>query len=258
MRVLFIGDVIGQPGRDILVRRLAELVEAEDAGFVIVNGENAAGGKGLTPAIAGELFDLGINVITLGNHTFDRREIEDALSDSRILRPANYPPNVPGQGYGIYTLGAGKKIAVVSLMGRVYLTPIDCPFRKANEILDKIAGETSTVIVDFHAEVTSEKIAMGWYLDGRVSAVIGTHTHVPTADERILPRGTAFITDAGMTGPVDGVIGMDRDVVIKKFLTGMPQYFVVAKGNVMIQGCIIDIDDATGRATAIRRIAVQG
>jgi hypothetical protein len=258
MKVLFIGDIVGQPGRDILCRRLGEIIDGECPDVVIANAENAAGGKGLTGQVAGELFDLGVHVLTLGNHTFDRKEIEDALSDTRILRPVNYPPNVPGRGYGIYPLSNNRKIAVISLMGRVYLPDIDCPFRAMNDVLEQVAAQTANIVVDFHAEVTSEKVAMSWYLDGRVSAVIGTHTHVQTADERIMPRGTACLSDAGMTGPVDGVIGMDRDVIIKKFLTGIPQHFVVAKGNAAIQGCVIEINEATGKADTIRRINIQG
>jgi metallophosphoesterase (TIGR00282 family) len=258
MKVLFIGDIVGQPGRDILARRLNEIIDETQPDFVVANGENAAGGKGLTGTIAKELFDLGIQVLTLGNHAFDRREIEEALIDPRILRPANYPPNVPGKGWGVYAVSGGRKLAVVNLLGRVYLPAIDDPFRTANDILEKIYAETRNILVDIHAEVTSEKVAMGWYLDGRVSAVVGTHTHIPTADERIMPKGTAYLTDAGMTGPTDGVIGMDRDVVIKKFLTGIPQHFVVAKGNASVQGCVIDIDDATGQAKSIKRINIQG
>jgi metallophosphoesterase (TIGR00282 family) len=210
----------------------------------------------LTAPIAGELFGLGINVITMGNHTFDRKDFEQALANPKVLRPANYPPNVPGQGWGVYAAGS-TKIAVINLMGRVYMPCLDCPFRAANEILEKTSREAAVTFVDFHAEVTSEKVAMGWYLDGRVSAVIGTHTHIPTADEQVLPGGTAYLTDAGMTGPAEGVIGMDRDLVLKKFLTGMPQYFAVARGQSVLQGCLLDIDNTTGRARSIKRIHIR-
>jgi metallophosphoesterase (TIGR00282 family) len=192
----------------------------------------------------------------MGNHTFDRREIEDVIDQPAILRPANYPPGVPGHGWGIFSLKDGRKIAVVSLLGRIYLPDVDCPFRKMNEVLEEIYPQTRNIFVDFHAEVTSEKQAMGWYLDGRVSAVIGTHTHIPTADERILPKGTAYLTDAGMTGPSEGVIGMDKEIIIKKFLTSIPQQFVVAKGNAIIQGCCIELDESSGKAVSLRRIKV--
>lgn len=255
MKVIFIGDIIGQPGREILERHLPDLIEQEKPDFVIANGENAAGGKGITAPIAADLIALGINVITLGNHTFDRREAEEALRNPKVIRPANYPPGVPGSGFGVYTTAKNEKIAVVNLMGRVYLPHIDCPFRKANEILDKLRSETRAIIVDLHAEVTSEKQAMGYYLDDRVSAVIGTHTHIPTADETILAGGTAYLTDVGMTGPSEGVIGMDKELVIKRFLTAMPQRFEVAGGSSVLQGCVIEIESGTGRAVGIRRFS---
>ena len=258
MKILFVADIVGQPGREMLSNRLPELKDRENPDFIIANGENAAGGKGLTALVAQEIFNCGVNVITLGNHAFDRREIEDAITNPRILRPANYPPNVQGRGFGIYSIDGKGKIAVVNAMGRVYMPIIDCPFRGMNDILEKIAGETKTIVVDFHAEVTSERVAMGWYLDGRVSAVIGTHTHIPTADEKILPQGTAYITDAGMTGPSEGVIGMDKEIVLKRFLTGLPHPFVVAKGQNIMQGCVLDIDEGTGKARSIKRFSVEG
>lgn len=257
MKVLFIADVVGQPGREILSNRLPELKEKEKPDLVIANGENAAGGKGLTEPVAQEIFNSGVNVITLGNHAFDRKEIEDAINNPRILRPVNYPPNVQGKGFGVYSVDGKGKVAVVNAMGRVYLPIIDCPFRAMNDVLEKLAGETKVIFLDFHAEVTSEKVAMGWYLDGRVSAVICTHTHIPTADEKILPQGTAFITDTGMTGPSEGVIGMDKEIVLKRFLTGLPYPFSVAKGQTVMQGCIVDIDESTGKARSIRRFSIQ-
>ena len=258
MKVLFVADIVGQPGREILSNRLPELKDREKPDFIIANGENAAGGKGLTAVVAQEIFNSGVNVITLGNHAFDRKEIEEAITNPRILRPANYPPNVQGKGYGVYSIDGKGKIAVINAMGRVYMPIIDCPFRGMNDVLEKISGETKVIFVDFHAEVTSERVAMGWYLDGRVSAVIGTHTHIPTADEKILPQGTAYITDAGMTGPCEGVIGMDKEIVLKRFLTGLPHPFAVAKGQNIMQGCVVEIDESTGKARSIKRFSVEG
>lgn len=256
VKIVFISDIVGQPGREIIASKLPELAAAEKPDFIIANGENAAGGKGITTTIANDLFTLGVNVITLGNHTFDRKDAELALDSDRILRPANYPPGVPGCGWGEFATENGAKVAVINLMGRVYMPLTDCPFRAASVILGKIPGDVKNIFVDFHAEVTSEKQAMGWYLDGKVSAVIGTHTHIATADERVMPQGTAYITDAGVTGPSEGVIGMDKELVLKKFLTGMPQHFEVAKGRSLMQGCVITTDSATGKATHIRRFSL--
>jgi metallophosphoesterase (TIGR00282 family) len=256
MKIIFISDIVGLPGREIISSRLPSFAAVEKPDFIIANGENSAGGKGITTTIANELFLLGINVITLGNHTFDRKEAEGALDSEKILRPANYPPGVPGCGWGIFATVDDQKIAVINLMGRVYLPITDCPFRAAAAIIEKIPKDVKHIFVDFHAEVTSEKQAMGWYLDGRVSAVIGTHTHIPTADERVMPQGTAYITDAGMTGPFEGVIGMEKELVLKKFLTAMPQYFEVAKGRSVMQGCVITTDDSTGKALSIKRFSL--
>ena len=256
MIVLFIADIVGQPGRDMVRSKLSALRDKEKTVFVIANAENAAGGKGLTGIIANELFNYGVDVITLGNHAFDRREVEDAIDNPKILRPANYPSNVPGRGFGVYETDGKVKIAVVNLMGRVYMPLTDCPFRKANEILDALAGTTKNIIVDFHAEITSEKQAFGYYMDGRASAVLGTHTHIPTADERVLPGGTAYISDTGMTGPADGVIGMDKEIILKKYLTGLPQHFAVSKGGSIMQGCVIDINQNTGKAVSIKRFSI--
>jgi len=260
IRVLFIGDIVGEPGRDMLKNNLPGIIEKENIGFVVANSENAAHGKGLTKNVSDEIFSYGVNVSTMGNHTFERPEISAIIADPRILRPANYPDEVPGNGYGIYEIplsGSKIKIAVVNLMGRVFMTPLDDPFRAAERITAEISKATKNIIVDFHAEITSEKQAFGWFLDGRVSAVIGTHTHVQTADARILPSGTAYITDAGMTGPRDGIIGMDRDIIIKKYLTAIPHRFSVAAGPAMLNACVIDIDTDTGASTGIRIIRIE-
>lgn len=256
MKLLFIADIVGEPGREMISKRLPGLINRENPDFVVANAENSAGGKGLTGMIAGELFGSGVDVITLGNHTFDRKEIESTIDNPKILRPANYPVGVPGNGWGVYETRAGKKIAVINLMGRVYMPILDDPFRKAGELIEKAAKETKCIFVDFHAEITSEKQTMGWYLDGRVSAMCGTHTHIPTADERVLPGGTAYITDAGMTGPSEGVIGMDKEVILKKYLTGIPQHFSIAKGASVMQGCVIEIETESGKATSIKRFSL--
>ncbi|MBN1824439.1 MAG: TIGR00282 family metallophosphoesterase [Endomicrobiales bacterium] len=257
MKILFIGDIVGEPGRELVARKLPELKDREKPDFIVANAENAAGGKGITTQVMNELLSFGIDVLTLGNHTFDRKETDRVFENPAVLRPVNYPANVPGRGYGIYEAGNGENVAVVNAMGRVYMPHIDCPFVKMNEILPEISKTAKNILVDFHAEITSEKIAFGWYMDGRVSAVVGTHTHVPTADEKVLPSGTAFITDAGMTGPAEGVIGMDRELVLKKFLTGIPQHFSVAKGASVMQGCVITLN-SSGRADEIRRFEERG
>jgi len=224
--------------------------------FVIVNGENAAGGLGITQPIAKSLFVCGADVITLGNHSFAKRDAVALFKDEhRLIRPANYPPGAPGAGWGMFDVGNKGKVGVLSLVGRVFMNPMDCPFRRADEILAELAAQTSVIIVDMHAEATSEKVALGWYLDGRVSAVIGTHTHTPTADERILPKGTAYITDAGMTGVRDSVLGLDRQVVIEKFISQIPTKFQLADGEAMLQGVLVDVDESSGRAKSIRRLS---
>lgn len=255
MKVLFIGDIVGEPGRLAVKETLRELTRNTQFDFIIANGENTSGGKGLTKDVAEELFSLGVNVITLGNHTWGRKEIEQIIDDPRILRPVNFPPGVPGKGWNIYSVsGDNTKIAVINLMGRVYMPLLDCPFRSADSVLKEITLQTENIIVDFHAEITSEKQAMGWYLNGKVSAVMGTHTHVQTADERILSDGTAYLSDCGMCGSEDGVIGMDREIILKRYLTSMPYRFIVAKGNLIFNGCRIDIDKTTGKATIIESI----
>ena len=244
MRVLFIGDIVGSPGRHIVRERLADLVQQRAIDLVIANGENSASGFGITPRIAEELFQQDIAVITGGNHSWDRKEIVDFMPhEPRLLRPANYPEQNPGVGLYIGAARNGVKFAVVNLQGRVFLPPIDDPFKKADALLETLPTDVSFVLVDMHAETTSEKMALGWYLDGRVTAVVGTHTHVTTADERVLPNGTAYITDVGMTGPHDGVIGMDRVGVLKKFIDAMPSRFEVASDNVQLNAVLVETED---------------
>ena len=258
-RILFIGDVIGRPGRVALSIILPDLKELYKPQLTIANGENLAGGLGITQGTADELFSYGVDLITTGNHIWDKKEILEYIdSEERILRPANYPQGVPGRGYAVFDIHTESsiqhRVAVFNLSGRIFMAPLDDPFTAATNILPKLHEEANIVILDFHAEATSEKIAMGWYLDGKVSAVIGTHTHVQTADETILPNGTAYITDAGMTGPINSVIGMKTESVIKKFLTQMPVRFDVAKGDVVVSGVIIDVDPVTGGAISIERL----
>ncbi|MFH1380207.1 MAG: TIGR00282 family metallophosphoesterase [bacterium] len=253
MKILFIGDIIGRPGREKVAELLPKLKEKEEIDFVIANGENSAGGKGINPRIADEFAGMGIDVITLGNHSFDRKEVLNIIDDPRILRPINYPASVPGKGYGIFEVKE-IQLAVISLMGRVYLPNIDDPFRKADTAIETIRKVTPLILVDFHAEITSEKQAMGWYLNGRVSAVIGTHTHVPTADAKILDQGTAYISDCGMVGPSEGIIGADREMALKRFLTGIPVHLPVAQGRVAFNGAVIEIDEQDGKAKKITQI----
>jgi metallophosphoesterase (TIGR00282 family) len=253
MRVLFIGDIVGSPGRQIVRDRLADLVEHQHIDLVIANGENSAAGFGITPRIAEELLQTGIEVLTGGNHSWDRREIFDFIPhEPRLLRPANFAEGNPGSGLFVGTAKNGVKYAVLNLQGRVFLAPTDDPFKKADTELAKLPSDVAFVLVDIHAETTSEKIAFGWYLDGRVSAVVGTHTHVPTADERVLPEGTAYITDVGMTGPHEGIIGMDRAAIIKKFIDGLPTRFEVATGDVQMNAVVIEADDSGPRNHAGR------
>ncbi len=255
MRVLMVGDVVGKSGRKATQEWLPILREEHAIDFVIVNGENSAGGIGITPDIARSFYNQsGVDVVTLGNHAWGKREIFPYLDEEpRLLRPANYPPGAPGKGYGIYPSPQGP-VAVVSLQGRTFMEPVDDPFRAADAILETLRRSTRMIFIDFHAEATSEKQAFGWYVDGRASAVVGTHTHVQTADERILPEGTAYLTDVGMTGPMDSIIGMRRDIVIPKFLSLLPARFEVEEGESRLCAVLIDIEPATGRASAIRRI----
>jgi 2',3'-cyclic-nucleotide 2'-phosphodiesterase len=261
LRILFVGDVFGQAGRRIVGEHLAHLIGQRGVDLVVVNAENAAGGFGLTPAIADELFDLGAHVLTTGNHVWDKREIieymQSAAADShgcarRVLRPANYVAGTPG--YGVYEgqLPSGQNYAVINLQGRVFMANVDDPFRVANSLLQQITAKV--IFVDFHAEATSEKVAMGWYLDGKVTAVIGTHTHVPTADQRVLPQGTAYQTDVGMSGPFDSVIGVEKEQILARFLSGMPGKFEAAKKDPRMCAAFIECDGESGRALSIERI----
>jgi metallophosphoesterase (TIGR00282 family) len=253
MRVLFVGDIVGSPGRQIVRDRLADIVSQRQIDLVIANGENAASGFGITPRLAEELLKMGIDVLTGGNHSWDRKEILDYMPhEPRLLRPANFPEGNPGGGMYLGMAKNGAKYAVLNLQGRVFMASIDDPFRKADCELAKIPADAAFVLVDMHAETTSEKVAMGWYLDGRVSAVIGTHTHVATADEHVLPQGTAYITDVGMTGPHGGVIGMDREGIVRKFLDGLPARFEVASGDVQMNCVLVETDDDGSRNAAGR------
>jgi metallophosphoesterase (TIGR00282 family) len=254
MRLMFLGDVVGKPGRRAVAKILQRLRASEGLEFVVANGENAAGGVGIDPGSARELFAAGVDVLTSGNHIWAKREIVDYLHDSDVLlRPANFAPGTPGWGYTVKSGPRSQPVAVINLIGRVFMSPYDCPFRTADVVLENIASRARIVLVDMHAEATSEKVTMGWYLDGRVSAVVGSHTHVQTADERILPGGTAYLTDAGMCGPRDSAIGVKREQVLNRFLTQMPGRFEVAEGPVIVQGAIIDVADDTGLASNIRR-----
>jgi len=255
MRILFIGDIVGQPGRKMVARHLQRLVATNGVDAVIANAENAAAGFGITPAVGQELFGLGIALLTSGNHVWDKKEAEAYLAaEGRILRPANYPDDVPGSGKHVLRVGE-RLVGVVNLQGRAFLPPIDCPFRAADRELAELARITDIIVVDFHAEATAEKQAFGWYVDGRVSAVVGTHTHVQTADDRILPGRTAYITDVGMTGPRDSVIGIRQEDAIPRFLTQMPRKFTVADGPTQLSAVLLDIGD-TGRAGAIQRVQI--
>lgn len=257
MKVLFIGDIIGEPGRKMVRAQLSGLASSHRPDLVIANGENAAGGFGITAEIAEELFSLGIHVLTSGNHVWDKKEIEPYLAkQDRLIRPANYPEGNPGYGSVVISTAAGKA-AVLNLEGRVFMSNLQDPFRVAEREIEQLRKETPVVIIDFHAEATSEKIALAWHLDGRASAVIGTHTHVQTADERVLTGGTAFITDAGMTGPADSVIGVKREQAIARFLTQTPHRFEIAKGPVQLNAVLLDIDAASGKANRIERISLR-
>ncbi|MBI4699402.1 MAG: TIGR00282 family metallophosphoesterase [Nitrospirae bacterium] len=258
MKVLFIGDIVGEPGRKALKEGLPNLIERLKVDFIIANAENAAGGFGITSAVGEEIFALGIDVLTSGNHIWDKK---DALTyiqkESNLLRPANYPETVPGKGSIVAKTSAGEKIAVLNISGRVFMGTIDCPFKTAKKEIQKLREQTNVIIVDLHAETTSEKSAFGWYVDGEVGAVIGTHTHVQTADETVLPKGTAFITDVGMTGPINSVIGVKKDLIIGKFLNYIPVRFETAKGPAILAAVVIDIDPKSGHALGIQRLQLK-
>jgi 2',3'-cyclic-nucleotide 2'-phosphodiesterase len=253
MRILFIGDIVGSPGRQIVHDRLADLVAQRKIDLVIANGENSAAGFGITPRIAEELLQTDIAVLTGGNHSWDKREILDYMPhEPRLLRPANFPDGIPGSGLYIGIAKNGVKYCVINLQGRIFLPAIEDPFREVDELLASLPPDVAVVFVDMHAETTSEKVALGWYLDGRATVVVGTHTHVATADERVLPLGTAYITDVGMTGPHSGVIGMDKEAIIRKFLNSLPARFEVANGDVQMNAVLIETDDDGPRNSARR------
>lgn len=258
MWILFLGDVVGEPGRKGVREFLSRLPAYRDVDLVIANGENAASGNGVTASVLKELFSAGVDVLTGGNHIWDKKEgVPYIRDDERILRPANYPPGVEGRGWGVFRGRSGSDYAVVSLLGRVFMGNYDCPFRWMDENLPAIRKSSATVIVDFHAEATSEKRAMGLFLDGRVSAVLGTHTHVRTADSQLLPGGTAYITDAGMCGPARSVIGVSSDVVIRRFLTQLPARFETAPGEPEVSGAFLDLDPETGACSAIESFTLS-
>ncbi|MDM7914555.1 MAG: TIGR00282 family metallophosphoesterase [Candidatus Eisenbacteria bacterium] len=255
MRILFIGDIIGRPGRRLVQKLLPGLRAELELDFVVANAENIAAGAGITGDCASEMFDVGVNVLTGGNHIWDKEEgIAVVDRDARIVRPVNYPPGTPGRGLGVYPVGE-HRVAVVSVLGQIFMNPpLDCPFRAVDGALTRLAGQAGVVLVDVHAEATSEKIALCWYLDGRVSAVLGTHTHVQTADERILPRGTAALTDVGMTGPRDSIIGVRKELALRRMLSSMPVRFQTADGDPELQAVPLEVDPGSGRAGRIERI----
>jgi hypothetical protein len=256
MTILFIGDIVGRPGRELLRKGLAGLTARYQTDLVIANAENAAAGFGITKDIGDALLGWGVDVMTSGNHIWDKREALDYIGrEPRLLRPANYPAGVPGRGSCVARTGDGREVGVVNVMGRVFMHALDDPFAVVLREIEALRHRTRVVIVDFHAEATSEKIAMGWHLDGKATLVVGTHTHVQTADERILPNGTAYLTDAGMTGPHDSIIGMERTAAMSRFLSGLPSKFEPATGNARLNGVVVSADDQTGRATAVERIS---
>jgi len=256
--VLVIGDVVGSPGRELIRNQLRPFAKSNAIDFVIVNGENAAGGLGISAAIATQFFEWGVDVITTGDHVWKKKDIIAAIqADIRIVRPANYPSESPGRGWTCVRSLSGEPVGVVNLVGRTFMQPAECPFKAASRAVEDLKAQTKMIIVDMHAEATSEKLGMGWHLDGKVSAVFGTHTHVQTADERVLPGGTAYITDIGMAGGFDSILGRRKDAVLKKFITNMPEPFDVASGDPRMCGAIISINPATGRAESIERAVIR-
>lgn len=258
MKLLFIGDIVGRPGRDLVRKGLKALAQIHGVDLVIANGENAAAGFGITREIGDQLFGFGIDVMTSGNHIWDKKEALDYIArEPRLLRPANYPDGVPGHGVAVVQSRTGVPVGIINVMGRVFMTSLDDPFSLARREAERLRADGVRVIfVDFHAEATSEKVALGWYLDGLVTAVVGTHTHVQTADNRVLPGGTAYLTDVGMTGPHDGVIGVEKAPVLQRFLTGLPSRFETAAGDPRLNAVVITADDASGRASAIERVSL--
>jgi 2',3'-cyclic-nucleotide 2'-phosphodiesterase len=258
MKVLFIGDIVGKTGRTATKALIPTIVSRYKIDLVVANGENAAGGFGITEKIVTELLNGGVHIITTGNHVWDKKEFMTQISkEDRVLRPLNFPPGVPGYGSLLYPLREGTKIGVINLSGRVFMSPSDCPFRIGKAEIERLSTETKIIIIDFHAEATSEKIAFGHYVDGKVSAVIGTHTHVQTADEKILPGGTAYITDVGMTGPGDSVIGIEKEQIIERFLTSMPMRFETAQGHGIFSALVVEINEESGKSTAVQRLQLK-
>jgi metallophosphoesterase (TIGR00282 family) len=256
MKLLFIGDIVGRPGRELLRKGLRPIIDRHGADFVIANVENSAAGFGVTKDICDTFLEWGVDVMTSGNHVWDKKEALDYIAtEPRMLRPANYPPGAPGRGGYLAQTGDGRAVGVINVMGRVFMTPIDDPFQIVLREIEALRARTRVIVVDFHAEATSEKIAMGWHLDGKVTLVVGTHTHVQTADERILPKGTAYLTDAGMTGPHDSIIGMEIEPSLARFLTAIPSRFEPAAANLRLNGLVVDADEKTGRALAVTRIS---
>jgi hypothetical protein len=259
MRILFLGDVVGKPGRYAIRSLLPRLIHREQLALVIANCENVAAGAGVDPHSALDLLDAGVDVLTSGNHVWRRKEVIEFIdSDRRMVRPANFPPSVPGRGWTVSETADGTPVAVVNLIGRVFMDSVDCPFQTIETLVPELRARARVIIVDMHAEATSEKGAMGWFLAGKVSAVLGSHTHVQTADERVLPGGTAYITDVGMCGPTDSVIGVKKELVVRRFLTHMPVKFEVAGGPVVVQGALVDVDPESGKAESIRRFQQIG
>ena len=254
MNLLFLGDIVGSPGRRAVEELLFRLVDRHLIDLVVANAENASGGIGITPSVADQLLNMGIDLLTSGNHIWKHKDIIPYLEDTdRLIRPANYPPDTPGRGYAVLETAIGEKAAVINLEGRVFMNPLECPFRTVDAILSLIPPEVKVIVVDMHAEATSEKLAMGWFLDGRASAVLGTHTHVQTADERVLPQGTGYISDVGMTGPINSVIGMKTEVILERFLSQRPQPFKVAAQNIQLQGVVAKFN-GQGRCQEIIRL----
>jgi hypothetical protein len=255
MKILFIGDIVGSPGREAVDKLLPKLKAEYSLDFVIANAENASGGSGITQKVAEELFNSGVDVLTSGDHIWKKKEIFELINqEERILRPINYPSGAPGRGSAVFKSRSGVKVGVINVNGRVFMDALECPFKTVSAAQEELIKETKIVIVDIHAEATSEKVALGWYLDGKVSAVLGTHTHIQTADEKVLPQGTAYITDVGMAGPYDSVIGRKVDDVLTRFLTAIPVRFEVAEENIQLHAVVIDVDERTGKATSIIRI----
>jgi metallophosphoesterase (TIGR00282 family) len=255
LNLLFIGDIVGRPGRSAVRTILADLVRRHRVDFTIANAENAAGGLGLTQPVAEELLEAGIDALTTGNHVWKHRDFAQFLEgEPRILRPANYPEGSPGRGGAVYVTSHSGPVGIVNVVGRTFMEPLDCPFRAADREIEALHGKTKVIVVDIHAEATSEKVALGWYLDGRVSAVFGTHTHIQTADERVLPKGTGYITDVGMTGPRDSILGVRPEPVIQRFLTAMPSRFELAKGPLTLNAVVATIDAETGAARSVQRV----